>query len=120
MACYRDSFTRPNTVAAWSEARTVFARSNAGIVGSNPTQDMNVCVRLFCVCAILFISSGLAAADPPSKESYRSVKMITKLRSYDFSLQSLQGKTSAYTTMTYSVIDYVLINYISAVQSTDT
>jgi hypothetical protein len=28
---------------------TVFARSNAGIVGSNPTQAMDICVRLFCV-----------------------------------------------------------------------
>jgi hypothetical protein len=25
------------------------ARSNAGIVGSNPTQGKDVCVRLFCV-----------------------------------------------------------------------
>jgi hypothetical protein len=40
---------RPITVAAWSEAWTVFTRSNAGIVGSNPTRGMDVCVRLFCV-----------------------------------------------------------------------
>jgi hypothetical protein len=35
---------------------TVFARSNAGTVGSNPTQGMAVCLRLFCVCT----ASGLA------------------------------------------------------------
>jgi hypothetical protein len=35
------------TVAARSTAQTVFARSNAGIVGSNTTQGMDVCVRLF-------------------------------------------------------------------------
>jgi hypothetical protein len=35
---------RPITVAARSEAWNVFARSNAGIVGSNPTQGMDVCV----------------------------------------------------------------------------
>jgi hypothetical protein len=39
---------KPNTVAARSKTWTVFARSNIGIVGSNPTQGMDVCV-LFCV-----------------------------------------------------------------------
>jgi hypothetical protein len=29
--------------------RGVFARSKTGIVGSNPTRGMDVCVRLFCV-----------------------------------------------------------------------
>jgi hypothetical protein len=32
-----------------SKAWIVFARSNAGIEASNPTQGMGVCVRLFCV-----------------------------------------------------------------------
>jgi hypothetical protein len=50
---------RPITVAARSKARTVFARSNAGILGSNPTQSMDVCVRLFCVCVILYVGSGI-------------------------------------------------------------
>jgi hypothetical protein len=35
----------PITVAALSAAWTVFARLNAGIVDSNPTQDMDVYVR---------------------------------------------------------------------------
>jgi hypothetical protein len=48
--------TVPVTVAARSKAGNVFARSNAGIVGSNPTQGMDVCLCLFCVC----IGSGLA------------------------------------------------------------
>jgi hypothetical protein len=44
----------PITVAARSKAWTLFARSNPGIMGSNPTQGMDVCVRfsvfvLFCV-----------------------------------------------------------------------
>jgi hypothetical protein len=43
-------------VKAW----TVFARSNSGIVGSNPTRGMDVCVRLFCVFAVLCAGSGLA------------------------------------------------------------
>jgi hypothetical protein len=39
----------PLTVAAKSKAWTVFAHLNTGIVGSNPTQGMDVFVRLFCV-----------------------------------------------------------------------
>jgi hypothetical protein len=35
-------------------------RSNTGIVGSNPNQGMGVCVRLFCVCVVLFVVSVLA------------------------------------------------------------
>jgi hypothetical protein len=46
-------------VAPRSEAWTVFARSNAGIVGSNPTQSMDVCVHLFCVCVVLCVGSDL-------------------------------------------------------------
>jgi hypothetical protein len=43
----------PITVAAGSKSWTVFARLNAGIVGSNPSQGMDVCLRLFCVCVVL-------------------------------------------------------------------
>jgi hypothetical protein len=42
------------------EALTAFARSNAGIVGSNPTQGIDVCMRLFCVCVVLCVGSALA------------------------------------------------------------
>jgi hypothetical protein len=37
------------TAAARSVAWTIFARSNTGIVGSNPTQGMDVCLLLFSV-----------------------------------------------------------------------
>jgi hypothetical protein len=40
---------QPITVAARSKAWTVFARSNTGIVGSNPTQDMDVCMCFYSV-----------------------------------------------------------------------
>jgi hypothetical protein len=50
----------PITVAMLSKALNVFARSNAGIVCSNPTQGMDVCVRLFCVCVVLCAGSGVA------------------------------------------------------------
>jgi hypothetical protein len=46
-------------VVARSKARTVFAHSNTATVCSNPTQDMDVSVRLFCVCVVLCVSSGL-------------------------------------------------------------
>jgi hypothetical protein len=59
----------PITVAAWSKPWTVFAHSNTGIAGSNPTWDMDVCVRLFCVCAIPCVQVvALRWADPPSKK----------------------------------------------------
>jgi hypothetical protein len=50
----------PITVAVRSKARTIFARSNTEVVGSNPTRDMDVCMCLFCVCVVLCVSSGLA------------------------------------------------------------
>jgi hypothetical protein len=49
----------PITVAARSEARNIFARSNTGIVGSNLTTGMDVCPRFFCVRVVLYIGSGL-------------------------------------------------------------
>jgi hypothetical protein len=52
-----------------SKAWTVFARSNAGNMGSNPTQGIDVYVRLFCVYV-----AALWRADPSSKESYRLCK----------------------------------------------
>jgi hypothetical protein len=62
---------RPVTVAAPFKAWTEFARSHTGIVGSNPTQSMDVHVRLFCVCVVLCVGSGLAKDWSPSKQSYR-------------------------------------------------
>jgi hypothetical protein len=59
----------PVRVAARSKAWTVFAPSNAGIVGSNPTQSMDV-----CVCVVLVWVAALRRADPTSKESYRLCK----------------------------------------------
>jgi hypothetical protein len=33
---------------------------NVGVVGSNPTKGMDVCVHLFCVCIVLCVGRGLA------------------------------------------------------------
>jgi hypothetical protein len=54
------SMREPITVAARSKAWTVFSHSNTGIVGSNSTQGTDVCLRLFCVCVVLCVGSGLA------------------------------------------------------------
>jgi hypothetical protein len=43
----------PITVAARSKEFNVFGRSNAGILGSNHTQGMDVSLRLFCVCVVM-------------------------------------------------------------------
>jgi hypothetical protein len=45
----------PITAAARSKAWTVFARSNAGIADSNPTEGMDI-----CVCVVLCVGRGLA------------------------------------------------------------
>jgi hypothetical protein len=39
----------PITMAAQSKARTVLAAQNTGVVGSNPTRGVDVCMRLFCL-----------------------------------------------------------------------
>jgi hypothetical protein len=67
------SETTPITVAARSKAWFVFARLNSGIVDSNSTRGMDVCV---CVYSVFMLScvAALRRADPPSKESYRLCK----------------------------------------------
>jgi hypothetical protein len=68
-------------VAARSKSWAVFARSNAGIVGSNLTQGMNVCVRLLlCVCVVLYVGSGLTTGWSPVQGVLPSVYSIKKLK----------------------------------------
>jgi hypothetical protein len=70
----------PITEAAWCKAWTAFARSNTGIVGSNPTWDMNVCVRLFCVCVVLCAASGLLTGWSPVQEVLPTMWKIKNLK----------------------------------------
>jgi hypothetical protein len=59
-------------VAAQSKAWTVFANSNTGVVGSNPTRGMDVSVCVYSVFVLSCLQvAALRRADPPSKESYR-------------------------------------------------
>jgi hypothetical protein len=50
----------PITVAARSMVITTFVSSNTGVVVSNSTRCMDVCMRLFCVRVVLCVGSGLA------------------------------------------------------------
>jgi hypothetical protein len=50
---------QPITVVARSKAWNVFARSNTGIVGSNPTKGMDVCVYFVFVLGYGF-ATGLS------------------------------------------------------------
>jgi hypothetical protein len=77
-------------VAARSKAWIVFARSNAGIVGSNPTQVTDVCVSLFCVCVTLCGGSGLATGWSPVQGVLPTLYRIKKLK------KSGQGLTKGY------------------------
>jgi hypothetical protein len=65
--CNKLNCTRsmPITVGAEAKAWTVFAHSNTGILGSNSTRGMDVCVRLLCVCVLLRSGSGLVTGWSP-------------------------------------------------------
>jgi hypothetical protein len=63
-----------------SKAWNFFARSNTGIVGSNPTQDMDVCVRLFCVSVALCVGSGPATGWSPVQGVLPTMYRIKKLK----------------------------------------
>jgi hypothetical protein len=49
-------------MAARSKA---LAHLNTGIVDSNPTRGMDVCVRLFYVCVALCVGSGIVTVVEP-------------------------------------------------------
>jgi hypothetical protein len=65
----------PTTVAARPKVWTLFAHLNTGIMGSNPTQGMIVCLCLFCDCVVLYVGSGLATGSSPVQGVLPSVKV---------------------------------------------
>jgi hypothetical protein len=74
----RQLLSLPITLAALSRAWTIFARSNTGVVGSNTTRGMDVCVRLFCV--VPCVGSGLATGWSPIQGVLPTVYRIKKLK----------------------------------------
>jgi hypothetical protein len=90
MSALNYKFTSPNATlsraqrpAARSKARTVFARSNTGVVASNPTQGVDVCMRLFCVCAVLCVGRGLETGWSTFQGVLPTVYRIMKLKTPD-------------------------------------
>jgi hypothetical protein len=63
-------------VAAQSKAWTVFARLNAGTVGSNPTQG----IECLCAFVVLCVGSGLATGSSPVQGVLPTVYKIKKLK----------------------------------------
>jgi hypothetical protein len=77
----------PVTMAVRSKARNYFARTNTGIVDSNPTQGLDVCPR-FSVFVLPYVGSGL------TKELILSPSSPTKcLQDPQFQINS-DGKQS--------------------------
>jgi hypothetical protein len=62
---------KPITTAERSKVQNIFAHSNTGIAGMNPTQDMDVCLRLCCICFVLCKQRPYDGLVLPSKESYQ-------------------------------------------------
>jgi hypothetical protein len=58
------------TSAARCKARTVMAHSKNGLMGSNSTRAVDICVYYVFVLSCVYVGS-FRRADPQSKESYR-------------------------------------------------
>jgi hypothetical protein len=54
-------------VAALSKAWPAFANIKTGIMGSNPTRCMDVCIRLFRISVVLCVGSGLVTGWSPGR-----------------------------------------------------
>jgi hypothetical protein len=48
-------YPEPTTVAVLSKAWIIFASSDAGVMSSNPTEDMDVCVCALILCVCVFL-----------------------------------------------------------------
>jgi hypothetical protein len=70
----------PITEAVRSKVWTVSARSNAGVVGSNPNLGTDDCVLLFCFCTVLCVGSGIPTDWSPIQKVLLAVYRITKLK----------------------------------------
>jgi hypothetical protein len=94
----------PITVATRSKAWIVFSLSNAGIMGSNPTQGMDVCiVCVYSVFVFCVYVEALRRADPPSMESYRLYILYIGSRSW----KRGQGPTKDCRAIVTVIVKYV-------------
>jgi hypothetical protein len=73
---------QPRAIDTQLKAWTIFTRSNAGFVGSNLIQGMDVCVCLFCVYVVLCVGSGLVTGWSPVQGVLPTVYRIKNWRSY--------------------------------------
>jgi hypothetical protein len=87
-------YNRPIAVTVLSKARTIFTFSDNGVVGSSPTQGMDVCGRLFSVCAILYVGSGLAIGWFPVPEVLLTVCRIKKLKKQPGTTRAVEPEIS--------------------------
>jgi hypothetical protein len=73
---------KAENVTERSKTWTVFARLEAGILGSNPTQGIDVwCVYVFILCLCCpVLGRGLATSCPLAQGVLPSVKMTMKLK----------------------------------------
>jgi hypothetical protein len=67
-------------MAAGSKAWTVVARSNAGVLGSNPTRGIDVCMCVYSVCVVLCVGNGLATEWSPFQGVLPTLYRIKKLK----------------------------------------
>jgi hypothetical protein len=97
------NFKKPITVALQSKAWTVFASSNAGIVGSNHTQGMDACVFILCV------GGGLATGWSPVQGVLPTVYRSKKLKKRPRSNKGLQSNSNN-NNYKIDVFQYILQN----------
>jgi hypothetical protein len=58
---------------------TVNACLNARIVDSIPTRGKDVCVRLYCVRAVLYVGIGLATGWSPVQGDLQTIYIVSRL-----------------------------------------
>jgi hypothetical protein len=76
-----NNYSALNVQARWQWSRGLRHKlsSNAGLIGSNSTEGMDVGVRLFCIVLSCVYVAALRRAHHSSEESYRLWKMIAEL-----------------------------------------
>jgi hypothetical protein len=63
-----------------AKAWNVLSRPKCGIVGSNPTQWIYVCLSLFCMCVVRCVGSGFATCWSPVRGFVSTVDRVKKLK----------------------------------------